>query len=195
MNERPSTTAVVITGTPGTGKTSVSKLLAGQIGARYLSLNRVVSRKGLQGGIDQRRHTRIVNLKRTRMFFRRALLNDRGITVADTHIADALPREYVGRVIVLRCHPRILEMRLRRKKWRGSKVRENVLAEILDSCYATAVDYYGPKKVAQIDTSKLKPSRCVSQAKRILVKQPGQTKRVDWIRVLYREGVLGKYLR
>ena len=122
-------------------------------------------------------------------------MNDRGITVADTHIADALPREYVGRVIVLRCHPRILEMRLRRKKWRGSKVRENVLAEILDSCYATAVDYYGPKKVAQIDTSKLKPSRCVSQAKRILVKQPGQTKRVDWIRVLYREGVLGKYLR
>lgn len=195
MRAQSPTIAVVITGTPGTGKTSVSKLLAGQIGARYISLNRVVYRKKLHGRIDRRRHTRVVNLKRTRMFFRKALLNEREITVADTHIADALPREYVGRVIVLRCHPTILELRLRKKKWSSSKVRENVLAEILDSCYATAVNYYGLKKVAQIDTSELKPSRCVSQAKRILVKQPRQTKRVDWIGVLHREGVLGKYLR
>jgi adenylate kinase len=117
------------------------------------------------------------------------------MTVVDTHVPDAVPREHVRKVIVLRCHPKVLEARLRRKGWMGSKIRENLLAEILDSCYVTAVDYHGARKTDQLDTSRVSLSKCVSQAKRILTKQAAGKVRVDWIGVLSRERSLEKYLR
>ena len=187
--------AIVITGTPGTGKTAVSKLLANQIGANYLSLTQLVIGKGLEAAIDRNRRTRVVDLERTRSFLRKLLSNGKFMTVVDTHVPDAVPRGHVRRVIVLRCHPRVLEARLRRKGWRGCKVRENLLAEILDSCYATAVDYHGARKTDQLDTSEASPSKCVSQAKRVLKKHSTGKVRVDWIDVLNREHSLEKYLR
>ena len=187
--------AFVITGTPGTGKTAVSKSLADQIGANYLSLTQLVVDKGLEAATDRHRRTKVVDLERTRAFLRKFLSNRKIMTVVDTHVPDAVPREYVRKVIVLRCHPRVLEARLRRKRWRGSKIRENLLAEILDSCYVTAVHYHGSGKTSQLDTSRASVSRCVSHAKRVLMIQAAGKVRVDWIDVLNREHDLDKYLR
>jgi adenylate kinase len=116
------------------------------------------------------------------------------MTVVDTHVPDAVPRERVSKVIVLRCHPRVLEARLRRKGWSASKIRENLLAEILDSCYVTAVDYHGARKTSQLDTSRVSLSKCVSEAKRSLTKHAAGKVRVDWIGVLTREHSLEQYL-
>jgi adenylate kinase len=187
--------AIVVTGTPGTGKTAVSKSLANQIGANYLSLTQLVIDKRLDAAIDRHRRTRVVDLERTRACLRKFLSNGKPMTVVDTHVPDAVPREHVRKVIVLRCHPKVLEARLRRKGWMGSKIRENLLAEILDSCYVTAIDYHGARKTDQLDTSRVSLSKCVSQAKRILTKQAAGKVRVDWIGVLSRERSLEKYLR
>jgi adenylate kinase len=187
--------AFVVTGTPGTGKTAVSKSLAKQIGANYLSLTRLVADKRLYTSIDPHRRTRVVDLERTRACLRKFFSNGKLVTVVDTHVPDAVPREHVKKVIVLRCHPRVLESRLRKKGWRGSKVRENLLAEILDSCYATAVNYHGARKTGQLDTSRVSLSKSVNQAKRAVMKQRAGKVRVDWIGVLNREHSLEKYLR
>lgn len=185
---------VLITGTPGTGKTSVSKLLADQIGAHYISLNRVARRERLHEAVDRARQTRVLDLDRTRLFFRKFLKDQKGTEIVDTHIADAVPKQYARRVIVLRCHPRVLDARLRRKGWGSSKVRENVLAEILDLCYSTAASYYGVRNVAQIDTSKLTPPDCVRKLRSMLSKQLSHRANVDWLGVIVREHDSEKYL-
>jgi adenylate kinase len=116
-------------------------------------------------------------------------------TVVDTHVPDVVPRRYVSNVIVLRCHPRILQRRLRKKGWKPSKVRENVLAEILDSCYGLAIDYYGAKKVAQVDTSRIDADKSASRANRILKKRISSKPSVDWITRLSQEHRLEEFLR
>ena len=187
--------AIVITGTPGTGKTAVSKSLAKQIGANYLALTQFVIENQLGTSIDRRRKTKVVNLKRTRACLRKIFSCGKFITVVDTHVPDAVPREHVRKVIVLRCHPKVLEGRLRRKGWKDSKVRENLLAEILDSCYVTAEGYHGARKTVQLDTSRKTLSNSVSQARRAIMKGGIAQVQVDWIRVLHREHSLEKYLR
>ena len=186
--------AVVVTGTPGTGKTTISKSLARHLRAEYLSLTKLVTDEKLHEAVDQQRRTKVVDLDRTRKWLRKSLSERETVTVIDTHVADVVPPEYVVKAIVLRCHPAILEARLRQKGWSPSKVRENVLAEILDSCYIIASEYYGLKKTVQIDTSRNSISGTAKECVALLKKQLPSESMVDWIAVLDQEQVLARYI-
>ena len=184
---------IILTGTPGTGKTTISKALAKEIHADYLSLTRFVTTKGLYSAIDRERKTRIVDIDRTRKSLR-SLIAKGTMIIVDTHVADSIPRERTRKVIVLRCHPRVLESRLRKKGWSRNKVRENVLAEILDACYMIAVSYYGAKKVYQLDTSNRRLEKCVALAKKNLLQQGSASVTINWIATIKREHGLRRYL-
>jgi len=186
--------AIVVTGTPGSGKTTLSKSLARQIHANYLSLTKSVVDKRLHAGVDQQRRTRVVDLDRTRAWLRRSLHETQVVTVIDTHIPDAVPRECVRKVIVIRCHPTVLERRLRKKGWRTTKVRENVLAEILDSCYVIAREYHGASKTVQVDNSQAGIRKTVNECMALLKGKSPVKRRFDWIAVLDRR-VLERYMR
>jgi adenylate kinase len=186
--------AVVVTGTPGTGKTIISKKLARELHAGYVSLTNFVKTEELSIGFDSKRQTRIIDLRRTRTRLNDLLAETSGTTIIDTHIPDAIPKQMVSSVIVLRCHPRVLELRLRKKGWRSEKVHENVMAEILDSCYMDALNYYGVRRVAQFDTSNFSVRECVSLTKKILLKGRTSDKTVNWIATLEREHTLDMYL-
>ena len=185
--------AIVVTGTPGSGKTTLSKSLARQIHANYLSLTKSVVDKRLHAGVDQQRRTRVVDLDRTRAWLRRSLHETQVVTVIDTHIPDAVPRECVRKVIVIRCHPTVLERRLRKKGWRTTKVRENMLAEILDSCYVISREYHGASKTVQVDNSRDGVRRAVNECKALLKGKAPVKRRFDWIAVLDRR-VLDRYM-
>ena len=184
---------IILTGTPGTGKTTISKALAKGIHADYLSLTRFVTAKGLYTAIDRERKTKIVDIERTRRSLR-SLVSKGTMILVDTHVADSIPRERTRKVIVLRCHPRVLESRLRKKGWSGNKVRENVLAEMLDACYMVAVSYYGAKKVCQLDTSSRSLEKCVTLAKKIVLEPVSAGVTINWIATLKRERGLERYL-
>lgn len=187
----------VITGTPGTGKTTIAKQLAMAIDAEYLSLTQYVKKHRLYRGLDRQRRTKIVDLARTRRNLEGVLLGVKGFVVVDGHVSEAIvPAHLAKLVIVLRCHPKILETRLRAKKWAANKIRENVLAEILDSCLMAAVGYYGEQKVMQIDTSQKSVRKCLALAESALVgKRPMRRIKVDWLARIEKEGLLDRYLK
>ena len=185
---------LVVTGTPGTGKTAIAKSLARQIHANYLSLTALVKDERLYTMVDPQRQTRVVDMRRTREWLRKSLKWSKALTVLDTHLSDVAPRGCVGKVIVLRCHPRVLEKRLRSRGWKRVKVRENVLAEILDSCYILASKYYGPGRVFQVDTSRTGLRNSVKECKAILGERCRVGCMIDWISVLDHERILTRYL-
>jgi adenylate kinase len=186
---------VIITGTPGTGKTTVGRALAKNIGADYINLTRYVSQRKLYSRTDQERRSKVIDLARTRDALKREF-NRAGTVIIDTHIpAGIVPRTTVTRVFVLRCHPTVLQRRLRAKGWNALKTRENVLAEIIDSCLIEAIQYYGSRKVIQIDTSREKVRSCVDLAKRAVRGKPTGRRRIDWLSRLEKEGTLASYLK
>jgi len=185
-----------VTGTPGTGKTTLSKALAKALGAHYINLTQFISERKLYSNIDRKRRTKIVDMARTRSSLTSELGRTKRPVVVDTHIIDGIvPRRRVRRVIVLRCHPKVLEARLRAKKWKANKIHENVLAEIVDSCLTAAVKEYRWRKVIQFDTSRLSVRRSVGIIRRSIAGTLGRRVNFDWIASLEKEGLLDRYLR
>jgi len=185
---------VVVSGTPGTGKTTIAKKLATDLQGGYLSPFQLTKSGELSLGFDRKRQTEVIDVGKMRARLDDLLGERSGITIVDTHVADIVPKVLVSSVIVLRCHPRVLELRLRKKGWRAQKVKENVMAEILDSCYIEALNYYGVRKVVQLDTSKVSVRKCVDLAKRILLKQRSGHRTINWISTLDRERTMDRYL-
>lgn len=186
--------AIIVTGTPGTGKTTFSRILAKDIGANYVSLTQFVSARGLYTRVDPGRKSKVVDLGRVQARLETMLRKSGGLTIVDTHIPEITPKDRVKSVFVLRCHPKILEKRLKSKNWKSSKVRENVLAEIVDVCLIHATGYYGTRRTFQLDTSRANVTQCVAAAKKIVAKPPRRKTRIDWIRRLDRERLLDRYL-
>jgi adenylate kinase len=188
---------IVVTGTPGTGKTTFSTRLARELRAHYIPLTEYVSKHRLYDGIDRKRKSKVIDIARTRASLSKLLSGTKGLVVVDTHIPDGiLPRRTVQKVFVLRCHPRVLESRLAGKKWNREKIRENVLAELLDSCLTAAVKYYGRQKVVQLDTSHTSLRRCMTSARKALLSKSLKGKSAaDWFTKLEKDGHLGRYLK
>ena len=189
--------AIIVTGTPGTGKTAFSKAFAKEIGADYIPLTRYVSKHMLFSGFDRERRSKIIDTAKTKSSLTALLSQSQRLVVIDTHVPEGIiPKKMTRKVFVLRCHPRKLETRLRGKGWSSNKIRENVLAEILDFCLISAVRYFGWPKIIQLDTSRAGLRDCVVSAKKFLLGRSSKsTTSVDWLRRLQREGLLNRYLK
>lgn len=197
MPELRKGTAVLVTGTPGTGKTTTSRLLARELRASYLDPRSLLRHKGIDYVYDRNRRTLVVSLKRLRnALCKRAARVDHGLVI-DSHIAletDVQPR--LVRAIVLRCDPLVLERRLERKRWSKSKIGENLLAEILDVCLWDAVKAYGWNRVLEIDTTRESPRHVVQRVMKDLEKKRIQKQpQVDWLSTLKLRGILDQYLK
>ncbi len=121
---------IALTGTPGTGKTTISTALRERHGLKTIDLNEIVRAYQYIDTYDSRRDCVVVNLTalRAHRFQQDSIL--------EGHLAHHLE---VDRVIVLRTDPRVLEERLLRRGFSSEKVKENVEAEILDVVLIEAV--------------------------------------------------------
>ena len=121
----------LLSGTPGTGKTTVAKILEDR-NFFIISIGDFVIKYNLFDGEDKKRNTKIINENKINTFFSK-YLNDSNISkplIFESHYADIIeiPCELA---IILRCHPKILEKRLQSRNYSPEKIRENVQAELL----------------------------------------------------------------
>jgi adenylate kinase len=162
---------VALTGTPGTGKTAVSRLLS----ARWTVREVAELARDLGAG---RRKGRVVRVDLEKL--RRALDRepDRRPNVLVGHLAHLLP---VDGVVVLRCHPVELDRRLTRGR-RGSRAtrQSNFVVEAVDLVLDEALRRRVP--VWEVDTSDRAPRAVARTVERILQGLvPPSRAHVDWL--------------
>ncbi len=156
---------VALTGTPGTGKTTVGKCLKKK-GFEVVFLNSIVKRNKLYKGFDKKRGSYIVDLKKVERYLKKKYGNTEKIVILDSHISHLLD-SIVDFVIVLRCEPEELEKRLKKRKWKKEKIRENVEAEMVDVIVVEVEDLYG-KNFVEINTSKKDLDEVCKKVERVL---------------------------
>jgi|SRR3989338_738897 len=154
--------AIIVTGTPGTGKTTLSKRLAKKLNFVYLDVNETIKKYKLSEGYDKARDTKIVDIKKLNTAFikeinnfKNTIKNNKNIKngiIIDSHLSHYLPKKYVNLCIIAKCELKELERRLKKKNYSKQKIRENLDAEIFDICLNEAKE--SGHKVIVIDTTK-----------------------------------------
>ena len=165
---------VALTGTPGTGKSSVAEELKRR-GYRVESVNELADKFGCVVGIED--NVRIVDVER----LAEEIEHLRGeMIIVEGHLSHLLNPDVT---IVLRCHPEKLKKRLESRGWRKEKVLENLEAEIVDSILMEAM---GNRKVYEIDATDLMPKELADIIEKILkdgeeYKEKYRPGKIDWI--------------
>jgi adenylate kinase len=136
---------VALTGTPGTGKTTVAPRVANETALAVVHVNDLIREEGLATDRDAERDSLVADLDALA-----ERVADREDVLFESHLAHHLP---VDRVVVLRCHPDELQERLAGRGWADGKVAENVESERLDLLLSEAVAEHGLDSVYEVDTT------------------------------------------
>jgi len=164
---------IALTGTPGVGKTTVSKVLKRR-GYKILDLNNFIEEEDLRGDKDIDRSSFEVDTERLREVYNSKNLNP---DVVEGHLAHHLS---LSPTVVLRCSPSGLEKRMSKKGWDEDKIKENLEAEMLDLILIEALEK--SEDVYEIDTTGKSPEEVASAVEEIMhgnfeSYEPGS---VDW---------------
>ncbi len=145
---------IIVTGSPGTGKTTLSKKLAEDIAFNYVDVTELIKEKGISDGYDNDKKCLIVDTKK----LNKELINTiekcdnsvKGIVI-DSHLSHYLPSKYVDLCIVTKCELNVLKKRLEKRGYSDAKVRDNLDVEIFNVCFEEA-NKFG-YKILIVDTS------------------------------------------
>jgi len=114
---------IIIIGTPGTGKTTLSKKLCAEKGIKYYSFLSLMKKQ----------FKTVLNLeeKQTKKFLNN-FFKDKNNFLLDGFLAYWLDKEYVDTCIVLETNINILKERLEKKKYSEQKIKDNLEAETFE---------------------------------------------------------------
>ncbi len=170
---------ILITGTPGTGKTCIGLELSRRLNYEYINLNEILVRSGVcKYNPDIDTHE-IADTDRAIEIIDSVLSRDD--IVVDTLVISLIKPEDIDKVVVLRLNPKILLERLRLRGWRGRKLCENVLAEILDYFLVESINIFGEDKVIEIDTSNKSINEVVNEIIKLLSSSRPRLGAVSWL--------------
>ncbi|MFO8015617.1 MAG: AAA family ATPase [Candidatus Woesearchaeota archaeon] len=134
---------MIVTGTPGTGKTTYAKKLAKDKGYKYVDVNDVMEEENLSEGYDMERKTRIVDENKLAKVLERIIKEARkegsGLVI-DSHLSHHISPELADLCIVTKCGLKELEKRLKEKGYNKAKIEENIQSEIFDICLNEAME-------------------------------------------------------
>ncbi|KAK4193088.1 AAA domain-containing protein [Podospora australis] len=142
---------IIITGTPGVGKTSHCELLAERTGLKHLSVNDVVKDKECHDGYDEEYQSWIVDEDK----LLDAIEDEakQGGLIIDWHACDLFPKSWIDLVVVLRADTATLYDRLKARNYPEVKLQENMDAEIMEVLVQEAKDSYDEEIVVELQSS------------------------------------------
>jgi adenylate kinase len=161
---------IIITGSPGTGKTTLSKIIAKKINAELISLNELVISKNFIENYDKERDTYVADFAKLKKFvltqIEKAKKQHIENIIIEGHFADIIPNKYIEKVIILRTHPDILKERLKKRGYKENKIKENIQAEILGNCTNYILQKELTCPIYELDTS----ITSISQTSKLIIK-------------------------
>ncbi|AMQ18137.1 adenylate kinase family protein [Thermococcus peptonophilus] len=165
---------IAVTGTPGVGKTTISKLLAEKLGYEYVNLRDYALEKGIG---EMKGDELEVEVDELAYNFEKDFKGKN--VVVDGHLSHFLNANLV---IVLRANPKLIAERLKERDYSREKLGENVEAELVDVILVEALEEN--ENVIEVDTTGKTPEEVVEEILDLM--QNGVKRRVgivDWSEV------------
>lgn len=179
---------VALTGTPGTGKSSVATLLRKQ-GFTVIQLHQLARNYKCINGTDIIRNSQLIDIDKLNSTIKKNFTTDT-LIFFEGHLGHLLKN--MEKVIVLRCHPKELKKRLMKKNWNRKKIKENIDAETIDVILCEAVEHHPKENIFEIDTTKKTIEEIAVSIKNLVKNNFQPTKKysigqIDWSEEILKE--------
>ncbi|MFA5049923.1 MAG: AAA family ATPase [Candidatus Micrarchaeia archaeon] len=162
---------IIITGTPGCGKTTIAKKLSKKTGIELYDCKKLIEKiKAFK--LDKNNEMEVLMPK-----FRNALkkeLRKRKSWIIESHLLCEIKLDS-DFIFILRCNKKTLEKRLIKRKYAAKKINDNLMVELLDYCYLKSRKNLRGK-LFEVDTSQKSVLRCI---KDIISAISGKRKSID----------------
>ena len=182
---------IVITGVPGSGKTSLAAELAKLTGAKIISINDLVAAQSLFSETDVTDGAKIVLLPKLLAAIKKEVSSAGAMAVIEGHLACEL-RISARLVIVCRCNPKVLRKRLALRDYWQEKSKANELCEMLDYCTLQSERNFPKSIIFEIDTSASTPAQSAQRALEIMQDIKAAAKKrawADWSGMLFSQEI------
>ena len=165
---------LALTGTPGTGKSTIANILASR-GLKVIELGDLAKEKKLLERFDRRRGTHEVDVRKLDLAVDQT--DTTGTTILVGHLSHLISSDMI---IVLRCRPSVLAERLRSRGYQEKKAAENAEAEALDVILVESVET--GREVYEIDTTAISAEAAADAVVMILAgeKEKYAIGNIDW---------------
>jgi adenylate kinase len=141
---------IVVSGTPGTGKTKLAKALAKELEQEYVDVNEIIKSRRLSLGFDHTRKCEIIDPKELSKILIRGIKKNPE-QIIDSHLGHYIPKRYVDLCIITTCSLKVLGKRLQKRGYLENKIRENLDSEIFETCRIEAEER--GLKIILVDTT------------------------------------------
>lgn len=173
---------IFITGTPCTGKTTVSEMLSERLGCKLIKINDLAIENDFVLGVDDEKGYKVIDVPALNEEVSKIIAGSDDLLIFEGHLAHLC--DGADKVIVLRVRPEILRTRLEGRSYSDAKIRENLEAEAMGVCTAEAYEIYG-EDVSEIDASDLTVDETVDELSDVILGVKtfavGEIDFMDWL--------------
>jgi adenylate kinase len=142
---------ILITGTPGTGKTSLAETICEVLKLTRININELVQQHQCHEGHDSEYDTLI--LDEDKLLDVMEPLMSEGGKVVDYHSCDFFPERWFDLVLVLQTTTEVLYDRLQSRGYSDKKINENMECEIMQIVIESARESYQPEIVHSVPSN------------------------------------------
>ncbi|KAF8361843.1 hypothetical protein PRIPAC_88766 [Pristionchus pacificus] len=150
--ERPN---ILVTGSPGTGKSTLAAALAEKLGFDQIECSREIREHGLFSEFDERLQTHVFDEDKLLDHIEERMDSESGGVVVDFHGCDFFPQRWFDIVVVLRCDNTMLYDRMAARGYPPEKIRENIECEIFNSIGEEARESYDEEVILEVPSESL----------------------------------------
>lgn len=182
---------IAITGTPGSGKTSVAEFGLTNSNRDWsvsiISDKELAEKNGFLGKIDSNDGAQPIDVEQlVTTLSEQWAQPPENDTLIDGHLSHLLP---VDAIVIIRCNPEVLQIRMQDRGWSKSKIDENAEWELLGAAWNDEREW-GNTPVLELDSTETSVDSLFSHIgtwMRDGFKPKSPEQRIDWITVLHGE--------
>jgi adenylate kinase len=130
---------ILVTGTPGVGKTTLSQHISRELGIPTINVSDFIEKRGLHIRRSRKYDTLVYDPKKIRRELERELAEES--FVVDTHDPEIVSFVQFDLIVLLRMRCSVLAKRYKERGYSEAKIRENLEAEIMEVVYNDVIDW------------------------------------------------------
>ncbi|KAJ1996374.1 factor activating pos9 [Coemansia spiralis] len=142
---------ILITGTPGTGKTTTAEMVAVAAGLEKVVVGDLIKQRKLHDGYDEEYDTYWLNEDKV-VDEMESMMADGGMCI-DFHTCGFFPERWFDLVVVLRANTDKLFDRLEERGYKPNKIQENVECEIMQVVLDEARESYSSDILMELESN------------------------------------------